>query len=297
MLDPSSILFITLDSCRYDTFAAADAPNLKAIGPLHRAMAPGNFTYASHSAMFVGFTPGDASRDEPYVNPKYGKIFRMEGGGSEGPAPPFATLRGRTVIDGLKRLGFLTIGSGAVGWFKTDTPTGRILSGPFDDFLYAGNMHSLGRQVDWIEQHMRDARRNRVLAFLNVGETHLPYYFEGAPWPRLPSPCQAFGKTNDADESRRRQIACLEWVDQRLARLLERFRDANVLICADHGDAWGEDGVWEHGVHHAKVLEVPLLYRLTTPPAKGAAPTRPLWRRASARAKRSLLRVLDRVPS
>ena len=42
--DPRSILFITLDSCRYDTFLSADAPHLKALGELHRAMAPANFS-------------------------------------------------------------------------------------------------------------------------------------------------------------------------------------------------------------------------------------------------------------
>ena len=58
MLDPTSILFITLDSCRYDTFESTSTPHLDAIGPLYKAMAPGNFTFGSHAAMFVGFTPG-----------------------------------------------------------------------------------------------------------------------------------------------------------------------------------------------------------------------------------------------
>ena len=35
-----------------------------------------------------------------------------------------------------------------------------------------------------------------------------------------------------------------------------------VIVCADHGDCWGEDGLWEHGVSHEKTLEVPLLFRL-----------------------------------
>src|SRR6266853_641530 len=78
---PRSILFITLDSCRYDAFVEARAPNLKSLSPLHRAQSPSHFTFGAHAAFFMGFTPGDASRLEPYVNPKYGKIFRMEGCG------------------------------------------------------------------------------------------------------------------------------------------------------------------------------------------------------------------------
>ena len=76
--DSRSVLFITLDSCRYDTFLNADIPHLKSVGRLYRAMAPGNFTYSSHAAMFVGFTPGVAERAEPFINPKYGKIFRLK---------------------------------------------------------------------------------------------------------------------------------------------------------------------------------------------------------------------------
>ena len=94
----------------------------------------------------------------------------------------------------------------------------------------------------------------------------MPYYHLGAPWDRLPSPCVPFGEANDAVESRRRQRACLEFVDEQLGPLLDRFKAANTVICADHGDAWGEDGVWEHGVHHPKVMEVPLTFRLSNAP-------------------------------
>jgi len=39
------------------------------------------------------------------------------------------------------------------------------------------------------------------------------------------------------------------------------------VVCADHGDAWGEEGLWEHGINHPKVFEVPLLMRLRHTPA------------------------------
>src|SRR5437879_804832 len=99
-IDPRSILFITLDSCRYDTFEAAAAPNMKAIGELHRARAPGNFTYSSHAAMFVGFTPGVAEEEAPYVNPKFAKIFKLVGAGFPGKGTEFALLSGRNIMEG-----------------------------------------------------------------------------------------------------------------------------------------------------------------------------------------------------
>ena len=47
-----------------------------------------------------------------------------------------------------------------------------------------------------------------------------------------------------------------------LAPLLESFRAATTVLTADHGDCWGEDGLWEHGISHRRTLEVPLLMRV-----------------------------------
>lgn len=258
----SSVLFITLDSCRYDTFVAAHAPNLKGIGELHRAMAPGNFTYGSHSAMFVGFTPGIAARAEPFVNPKFGKIFKIVGSGFAGKGSEHITLTGRNIVDGFKHRGYLTVGSGAVGWFDPATETGQHLTADFDRYFYPGDYHSLDRQLSWLASQLAEAKGLPSFAFLNIGETHVPYYFAGAAWDPAYNPCVPFGNDNDAKECRRRQLGCVEFVDGKLAPLLEAFREATIVACADHGDCWGEDGVWEHGIHHPKVLEVPLLYRL-----------------------------------
>ena len=267
MLDPTSILFITLDSCRYDTFVSATVPNLRGVGPLHKAQAPGNFTFASHAAMFVGFTPGIAERNEPWVNPKFGKIFKIVGGGYPSKGTEFMTIRGKNIVSGLKEIGYTTIGTGAAGWFDDKTATAQPLVGDFDRYWFAGNCWSLEKQLDFIERSLSDLDGKRAFVFLNLGETHVPYWHEGADWDRDYNPCRPFANDeNDATECRRRQTLCLEWVDQKLAPLLGRFSHANTLVCADHGDAWGEDGVWEHGVHHPTVMEVPLLYRLQHAP-------------------------------
>jgi len=258
-----SILFVTLDSCRYDAFVEARAPNLKSLAPLHRTQSPSHFTYGAHAAFFMGFTPGDASRQEPYVNPKYGKIFRMEGGGHPGAAPPLFTLSGHNIIDGLKKIGYRAIGTGAVNWFNPQRPTGRVLSADFDAFAFTGGGPGLKRQIEWIDTMLAQVSAGTpAFVFLNLAETHVPYYYEGAPWDPSYNPARAFGTNNDAAEARRRQVACVEWCDKALEPLLARFANDTVIVCADHGDCWGEDGLWEHGVSHEKTLEVPLLFRL-----------------------------------
>lgn len=269
MLDRTSILFVTLDSCRYDTFEAASVPHIKGLGTVYRAMAPGNFTYASHAAMFMGFTPGVAALAEPLVNPKFGKIFKITGASFPSKGTEFLTVKGHNVIDGLKRIGFTALGVGSAGWFDPDTLTGDNLARDFDRFYYPGDVYSLGRQLAWIHRQLDELDGQKVFCFLNVGETHVPYWHEGAPWSKA-NPCVPFGSDNDAAECRRRQRACLEWVDTQLQPLLDRFAHANTLVCSDHGDAWGEDGLWEHGIHHHVVLEVPLVFRLQHAPVTAA---------------------------
>jgi hypothetical protein len=260
-LDPRSVLLITLDSCRYDSFLAAQAPQMKSIGPLHRAMAPANFTFGSHASIFVGFTPGVPDVAIPFVNPKFARIFKLSGGGFAGHSSPFISLDGRNIIDGFRRKGYATYGSGAVGWFNPETEAGAVLTEGFDEFFFPGDLFSVDAQVAWAWDRLKQSTRP-IFLFLNVGETHVPYFHKGARWDRAYNPCVPFGLNNDKAECQRRQIACVEHVDRELSDLLEWFSEATTVVCADHGDCWGEDGVWEHGVSHPKVLEVPLLFRL-----------------------------------
>jgi len=277
----TDVLFISLDSCRYDTFAASHQagaiPNLASVGSLHRAMAPSYFTYGSHAAFWMGFTPGVVGSSEPWLNPKAGKLFRMAFSGSSGRDEEGFRLEGGNLIEGFRRLGYRTIGSGAVDWFDPSSATGAMLGAPFESFQFAGNTWSLGAQLDWIEAQLACPPAEQPLfCFLNVGETHVPYWHEGANWERWPSPCVPFGGADcSASESACRQRACLEWVDQQLASLLQRFMDGTVLVCADHGDCWGEDGLWEHGISHPATLTVPLLLRVRGEPIGVEPPTSP----------------------
>lgn len=282
-LSPDSVLFISLDSCRYDTARAVSTPALDTVGPLQRAQAPSYFTYGSHAAFWMGFTPGVPGSERPWLNPKRGKLFRMLHVGTEKHREPGSfQLQGPNLIEGFRRLGHRTIGSGSVAWFDPDTETGSQLGAPFDRFHYAGDTWSLPHQLDWIDTELAGLAPDQpVFLFLNVGETHVPYWHEGASWPRWPSPCVPFGGAScSARESRRRQRACLRWVDQRLQPLISHFQAATILVCADHGDCWGEDGLWEHGISHPATLTVPLWMRVRGRPVvaarrfRGAIPSR-----------------------
>jgi hypothetical protein len=273
-----SVLFVTLDSCRYDTFEGAQAPNLKRVGTLQMAQAPSYYTYGSHSAMFVGFTPGLATSDKPLLNPKAGKIFKLVGAGFPGKGEDAYELEGRNIVEGFRRRSFITIGTGAVGWFNPDVPTGRHLTESFEDFFYPGNPFSLARQIAWIQERL-EKKRDNVFVFLNIGETHVPYYFEGAPWSVDDNPCIPFQTIDRSADCRNRQQKCCEFADRLLGPLLDAFQQSTIVVCGDHGDCWGEDGLWEHGISHPATLTVPLLLRIRGRPLRWDAPAQPkgMW--------------------
>jgi hypothetical protein len=262
-VDPRSVLLITLDSCRHDTFMASDAPNLKAVGAqVHRAQAPSHFTYASHMAMWVGVTPGVAERAEPYVNPKFAKFFRISNGARRAYGPSAFELEGRNIVEGFRLAGYRTIGCGALGWFNPATPAGAVVTADFERIAHFGWPWSVEAQVAWLLAELDAVASEPVFVFLNVGETHAPYWHAGAAWSGDDNPCLPFQTVDRRADCAVRQRACLEHVDAQLAPLLARFAGASVIATADHGDCWGEDGLWEHGVSHPATLAVPLVFRV-----------------------------------
>ena len=207
--------------------------------------------------MFVGFTPGVASQRAPYVNPKFGKIFKIHHRGFGTPGMSFFELNGENIIQGFKHLGYRALGTGAVGWFNPETDPGRLLTADFDRFYFPPTIPNLQKQLQWLSAEL-SVSGGPSFVFLNIGETHLPYYFDGAPW----DPKELLLTKKDVAGCKRRQRGCLEYVDGKIAPLLEAFKNGTIVVCSDHGDCWGEDGLWGHGFHHEKVLEVPLLFRL-----------------------------------
>ena len=71
------------------------------------------------------------------------------------------------------------------------------------------------------------------------------------------------GTQSDCRLGRRRgcaaaQRASLEYVDRLLAQLFDKLKHFFAVVCGDHGDCWGEDGLWGHGFYHPMVMRVPM---------------------------------------
>jgi hypothetical protein len=241
---------------------------MKQVSHLYSAQAPSHYTFGSHSAMFSGFTPGIASKKRRFLNPKYGRLFRLSTGEKTGYGAPGFTLAGRNIVHGFANEGYRTIGTGAMQWFNPETEVSQMLISGFSDYVFG----SRGRggpafQMNWVAERLAEGSE-KVFVFVNIGVTHVPYHFDGAPWPRDDNPCVPFQTVDRSADCRLRQRACAEYADRLLAPLLDAFRDATILLCGDHGDCWGEDGLWEHGISHPMTLTVPLLIRYRGTPVE-----------------------------
>ena len=244
------IALLTLDSLRFDV--AVDAmrqgltPNLGRVlpGGWEERHSPASFTYAAHRAFFAGFLPSPA-RPGPYERP-----FALPFPGSESVGPRTVRLRGSDIVDGLRQKGYRTICVGGVGFFDPATPLGADLTRSFEEVRWersfrVGEPRSFAHQVAAARDALdTDDDRPRFL-FLNASATHHPthHYVEGA-----------------TEESPATQAAALAHVDRHLGALLDALtsvRPCWLIVCSDHGTAYGEDGFVGHRVAHPVVWTVP----------------------------------------
>jgi hypothetical protein len=246
------VLFVVLDALRYDVavdaLAAGRTPNLAAVlpgGAWERRHSPGTFTYAAHQAFFAGFlpTPAHPGRHE--------RLFAARFGGSETTGPRTAVFDTATIVTGFAARGYHTACVGGVGFFNKLTPLGSVLPGLFAESHWSEEMGVTGPRSTELQVRLADRilrelpRGRRVLLFVNVSALHQPNC--------IFTP----GATTDTKQT---QAAALAYVDGWLPVLFDAVRRRGpslVIICSDHGTAYGEDGYVGHRVAHPVVWTVP----------------------------------------
>lgn len=246
------VLFVTLDTLRYDTaanlHAAGRTPHLASLLPAtgwERRHSPGNFTFAAHTAFFAGFLPTPA---EPGRHPR---LFALRFPGSETTVPETAVFDAPDIITGFRGRGYRTICIGGVGFFNKLTPLGSVLPNLFDESHWSPELgvtdpRSTENQVNLALSRLAELpHEQRLFLFMNVSAIHQPNRFY------LP------GASEDSLES---HTAALGYVDEQLGRLFAGMRNRGswlCVVCSDHGTAYGEDGYTGHRIAHRVVWEVP----------------------------------------
>ncbi|MEV6930018.1 STM4013/SEN3800 family hydrolase [Dactylosporangium sp. NPDC051485] len=250
LLGSHDLLFVTLDTLRYDVaaelLAAGRTPNLaRALpgGEWERRHTPASFTYAAHHAFFGGFLP------TPVAPGPHERAFAARFPGASTIGPDTWVFEAPDVVTGLRAEGYHTICLGGVGFFAMTSPQGRVLPALFDEAHWTPefgvtNPACFEAQLDRLAQVM--PRDRPLFTFVNVAALHQPnrHYLPGA-----------------AQDGPASHGAALEYVDAHLPTLLRlatsRGRPCRVILCSDHGTAYGEDGHTGHRIAHEVVWTVP----------------------------------------
>lgn len=246
MIGTHDVLFITLDSLRFDVAERADLPGLRTYFSVwEKRHSPASFTYAAHHAFFSGFLP------TPAVPGRHPRLFAAKFQGSETTHPQTFVFEEATLPQALATRGYRTVCIGGVGFFNQETPLGQVLPGMFQESHWTRNMgvtsrHSPKAQVKAalsVLSALPDDQR--VFLFLNLSATHKPTHI--------------FHPEKQTDDLETQQAA-LEQSEPHLAQLLkaqEKRGPALVILTSDHGEAFGEDGFDGHRLGHEVVWTVP----------------------------------------
>ncbi|HVA10929.1 MAG TPA: sulfatase-like hydrolase/transferase [Candidatus Dormibacteraeota bacterium] len=259
----------------------ANLPFIKSLGRPARARTAGTFTLPAHMAFFGGYLPIDQASREPYYNPNVRQLWRLKSGRSRDLNSVGIMLDGNNVLEGYRNLGYHTIGTGGVRWFRN-----AMLQRLFDEFHFYGpddqtsvfaerrrSDLALNRADEILE---RLSNKRRWFLFVNCLETHVPYDTGNGELTARTKEIMARGQQiwgckspsfDNVDISQKElqslhklQVTALESIDAKVEKLIKSLpKPLLVIITGDHGECFGENMFWGHGYPHPKVTEVPLL--------------------------------------
>lgn len=270
---PNHLIFIILDSCRYDSYVRAKTPNMDRIGKAQQRFSFASWTSPSHYTFLMGQTPHTSPR-RVFASEVYKEEFRKWVDRLGVPNLSFRSFVPYLSLPRvLKDLGYATTA-------RVSMPVLNGLAGlnrSFDDYRLMENHNDFAGMIKDIDLSARAPR----FYFLNLGETHYPYMLKDADLPRI-SGLHGVAKGMDdvmtrsadtPDEEPRffsremmqdlhaQQVRCVEHVDGLLGELFEKAPpNTYFIVTSDHGELFGEDDYFGHGpVMHQKCFEVPYL--------------------------------------
>lgn len=266
-----NLVVVTLDSCRYDSWAAAAPRNLSAIGPVQQRFSYASWTAPSHYNLLMGLLP-HASPTKVYASEYYKRDFVRYSERLGVQAVEWKRLLPSLHLPTFLRceLGYRTHALVSLPVLNPATAINR----DFDSFELMPRHNDMAAIVDRI--HFDGDRPAFYL--LNIGETHYPYATaDESPeaWPRISGLHGVVKHLDDATAGleaefftsselarlRDRQVAAVTHLDRLFGLLFDRLPDDTwIVVTADHGELFGEDGFFGHGpVNHPKVMEVPFV--------------------------------------
>ena len=245
------ILFITLDTLRFDAAQSAwREGKLETLSPClgpggwEKRHSPASFTYAAHQAFFAGFLP------TPLGLGPHPRLFAAQFAGSTTTTEATFTFSEATLPEALEARGYATICIGGTGFFNQQNALSRVLPRMFKEAYWSPELGvtcrtSAENQVEKAIESLAKAGDERAFLFMNISAIHQPNWFYGA---------------SEGPDTLETHTAALVAVDKALRRLFQTMKQrapAFVIVCSDHGHAYGEDGYNGHRIGHEVVWTVP----------------------------------------
>ena len=267
-----NLVFVVLDSLRYDSWTAAQPEVLAGLGQVERRWSYATWTAPSHYNLLMGLLP-HTSPPEVYASEYYKQDFLKYAERLNVPGMEFRAVLPSiflpTYLHG--QLGYLTHARVSMPVLNEHT----VINRDFDSYKLMPKHNDMAAMLD--EMSFDDTRPSFWL--LNVGETHYPYALpdeDPREWPHISGVHGVFKKLDeqkdqpgmtdffDATALRRlqdRQVEAVRYLDTVFARLFDMLpSDTWVVVTSDHGELFGEDRYFGHGpVQHEKVMEVPFV--------------------------------------
>jgi len=268
------IVFIVMDSCRYDSFMAAKTPNIDRLGPAEKRYSYASWTAPSHYAFTMGMLP-HASPKNVYASEVYKDEFAQWKDRIGTDSMAFKDFLPELSLPRLlAKMGYRTVAKVSMPVLNKYT----LISKHFDEYKLMDNHNNFHGMID--EMEFPDDELHYY--FLNLGETHYPYMLSNENLPHVSGVhgvLKAMG--NDGEVAKHveqsfdpalmkmlheQQIKCVEHVDGLIGRLMAKA-PANTwfIVTADHGELFGEDGYFGHGpIMHEKCFEIPFAEGIPT---------------------------------
>ncbi|MBX7137518.1 MAG: metalloenzyme [Oligoflexia bacterium] len=271
----NNLVFITFDSCRYDSFTAAKTPNISKLGPTDRRFSYASWTVPSHTVYMLGATPHTSPKGV-FASEVYKKDFIAWGARLNIEDISFKKFVPRLSLPAfLREHGYRT---NALVSMPVLNPTTNF-NQHFDRFQLMKEHNNFDAILDELE--FDQAQPSFYL--LNIGETHYPYTVPGESGEHLPrihgvhgvfkhmDDLILQGKTasdiadedkffdmSQMEELHQKQIKNVSYLDKLFEKLYQKApRNTHFIVTSDHGELFGEDDYFGHGpVIHEKVFEV-----------------------------------------
>jgi hypothetical protein len=274
----NNYIIVVLDSCRYDSFMAAQPKVITKLGPVERRWSYASWTAPSHYNMLMGLLP-HTSPPQVYASDYYKEDFVRFNERLGAQNVGFASFVPHLYLPSFLRnkLGYFTHAKVSLPVLNPKTAINK----DFDTFKLMPKHNDMSAMLD----EMTFSTERPSFFILNVGETHYPYARpteQENEWPRISGVHGVFKHLDDAlvdgklkadqktepffdqaklDILRGRQIDTVQYLDGVFARLFDMVpRNTYITVTADHGELFGEEGYFGHGpIQHDKVYEVPFL--------------------------------------